>query len=53
MRFALTQIKAALVETVRAFEIHVNAKTRTDNKLDPTYFMLRLDGGIWLDFKKI
>ncbi|KAI8126815.1 putative cytochrome P450 28d1 [Lucilia cuprina] len=51
-RFALTQMKAAMVEIVRKFKIHVNPKTRKDNKLDPTYFILRLDGGIWLDFEK-
>lgn len=53
MRFALTQIKAAMVEILRNFKIHVNPKTRTDNKLNPTYFLLRLDGDIWLDFEKI
>lgn len=53
MRFALTQIKASIVEIVRNYEVHVNPKTRKDNRFDPTYFILRLDGGIWLDFKKI
>ncbi|XP_065365375.1 cytochrome P450 3A24-like [Calliphora vicina] len=53
MRFALTQIKGALVEILRNYRIRVNPKTRKDNKLDPTYFALRLDGGIWLDFEKI
>ncbi|XP_046803038.1 probable cytochrome P450 28a5 [Lucilia cuprina] len=52
-RFALTQMKAAMVEIVRKYKIHVNPKTRKDNKLDPTYFILRLDGGIWLDFEKL
>ncbi|XP_073829669.1 probable cytochrome P450 28a5 [Musca autumnalis] len=53
MRFALTQIKGALVEILRNFEIRINAKTRTDNKFDPTYFLMRLDGGIWLEFNNI
>lgn len=53
MRFALTQIKGALVEIVRNFEIRVNSKTRTDNQFDPTYFLMRLDGGIWLEFDSI
>ncbi|XP_005184312.1 probable cytochrome P450 28a5 [Musca domestica] len=53
MRFALTQIKGALVEIVRNFEIRVNSKTRTDNRFDPTYSLMRLDGGIWLEFDSI
>ncbi|KAH8352381.1 hypothetical protein KR084_003809 [Drosophila pseudotakahashii] len=50
MRFALTQIKAALVEILRNFDIKVNPKTRTDNQFDDTYFMAALKGGVWLDF---
>jgi len=50
MRFALTQLKAALVEIVRNFDIKVNPKTRQDNQFDDTYFMAALKGGVWLDF---
>jgi len=50
MRFSLTQIKAALVEIVRNFDIKVNPKTRKDNEIDDTYFMPALKGGVWLDF---
>ncbi|EDW88952.2 uncharacterized protein Dyak_GE25311 [Drosophila yakuba] len=50
MRFSLTQIKAALVEIVRNFDIKVNPKTRKDNIIDDTYFMAALKGGVWLDF---
>ncbi|KAH8297953.1 hypothetical protein KR018_002762 [Drosophila ironensis] len=53
MRFALTQVKAALVEVVRNFDIKVNPKTRKDNRFDDTYFMAALKGGIWLDFKEL
>ncbi|KAM7349410.1 putative cytochrome P450 28d1 [Cochliomyia hominivorax] len=53
MRFALAQMKAALVEIIRHYKVHVNPKTRKDYRMDPTYFMLRLDGGVWLDFEKI
>ncbi|SPP79522.1 probable cytochrome P450 28d1 [Drosophila guanche] len=52
MRFALTQVKAALVEVVQNFEMKVNPKTRKDNQLDDTYFMATLKGGIWLDFEE-
>ncbi|ALC39320.1 Cyp28d1 [Drosophila busckii] len=52
MRFALTQLKAALVEVLRNFEVKVNSRTRNDNELDDTYFMAMLKGGIWLDFEE-
>lgn len=51
MRFAMTQLKAALVEVVRNFNIKPNPKTRKDNVLDETFFMATLKGGIWLDFE--
>lgn len=50
MRFAMTQMKAALVEIVRQFDVKPNPKTRTDNEIDDVYFMALLKGGIWLDF---
>lgn len=53
MKFALTQLKAAMVEIVRNFDFKVNRKTRTDNQLDDTYFMAALKGGIWLDFREL
>ncbi|XP_017043668.1 probable cytochrome P450 28d1 [Drosophila ficusphila] len=52
IRFAMTQLKAALVEIVRNFDIKVNPKTRSDDRLDDTFFMATLKGGIWLDFKE-
>lgn len=51
MRFALTQLKAALVDIIRNFNVKPNPRTRTDNELDDTYFMATLKGGIWLDFE--
>ncbi|XP_017130362.2 uncharacterized protein LOC108148033 [Drosophila elegans] len=50
MRFALTQLKAAMVEIIRNFDVKVNPKTRKDNRFDDTFFMAALKGGIWLDF---
>lgn len=52
MRFALAQMKGAIVEILRNFKIKVNAKTRKDNKLDPSYLLVRLDGEMILDFEK-
>ncbi|KAL7740699.1 hypothetical protein ACLKA6_000065 [Drosophila palustris] len=51
MRFAVAQIKAALVEVLTKFDVHVNPKTRKDNFYEPTAFLSSLQGGIWLDFK--
>ncbi|KAH8404856.1 hypothetical protein KR222_006254 [Zaprionus bogoriensis] len=52
MRFALTQLKSALVYIVRSFDIKPNPRTRTDNKIDDTYFMSALKDGVWLDFEE-
>ncbi|XP_061386361.1 probable cytochrome P450 28a5, partial [Musca vetustissima] len=49
--FGFVQIKAALVEILTKFSVKPNPKTRTDYALDPTYFLARLDGGIYLDFE--
>ncbi|KAH8263591.1 hypothetical protein KR044_011089 [Drosophila immigrans] len=51
MRFALAQIKAAVVEVLTKFDVQINPKTRKDNLFDPTFFLSSLQGGIWLDFK--
>ncbi|XP_030377489.1 probable cytochrome P450 28a5 [Scaptodrosophila lebanonensis] len=52
MRFAMAQIKAAVVEVITHFNITANAKTRKDNLLDRLFFLARLDGGIWLNFEE-
>ncbi|XP_064554075.1 probable cytochrome P450 28a5 [Drosophila montana] len=51
MRFAMTQIKGAIVEVLTKFNVRVNPKTRTDNLYEPTAFVTTLKGGIWLDFE--
>ncbi|KAH8408011.1 hypothetical protein KR222_010714 [Zaprionus bogoriensis] len=51
MRFAMTQIKAAIVEILMNFNVTVNPKTRVDNRFDPQGFVTRLQGDIWLDFE--
>uniref|UniRef100_A0A1B0CEM5 Cytochrome n=1 Tax=Lutzomyia longipalpis TaxID=7200 RepID=A0A1B0CEM5_LUTLO len=53
MRFAQTQVKAALVSLVNNFELSVNAKTQEPIILDPKQFFVHALGGLWLDFKKI
>ncbi|KAH8415075.1 hypothetical protein KR215_002227 [Drosophila sulfurigaster] len=51
MRFAMAQIKAALVEVLTNFDVCVNPKTRKDNLLDQANLITSLKGGIWLDIK--
>uniref|UniRef100_A0A182JVP2 Cytochrome P450 n=1 Tax=Anopheles christyi TaxID=43041 RepID=A0A182JVP2_9DIPT len=51
MRFALTQVKRAIVEIVEHFSICVNSKTIEPFEMDPDQFMLMPKGSIWLDFK--
>ncbi|KAH8376994.1 hypothetical protein KR093_002594 [Drosophila rubida] len=53
MRFAMTQIKAAVVEVITKFEVRVNPKTRKDNVFEPSSFLASLQGGIFLDFKAL
>ncbi|XP_044248933.1 probable cytochrome P450 28a5 [Drosophila takahashii] len=53
MRFATTQIKAAIVELISKFKVKINSKTRQDNQFDPVQFFITLRGGIWLDLEKI
>ncbi|EDW03071.1 probable cytochrome P450 28a5 [Drosophila grimshawi] len=52
MRFALAQIKAAVVEVLTHFNVRVNPKTRNDNDYEPTGIITGLRGGIWLDFEE-
>uniref|UniRef100_A0A182XXB4 Uncharacterized protein n=1 Tax=Anopheles stephensi TaxID=30069 RepID=A0A182XXB4_ANOST len=53
MRFAMTQVKRALVEIVERFTISVSSKTIEPFEMDPDLFMLMPKGSIWLDFKPI
>ncbi|KAH8311899.1 hypothetical protein KR044_008518 [Drosophila immigrans] len=50
MRFALTQVKAAIVEILTNFEVEINPKTREDNLFDPFGVVTKLKGDIWLNF---
>ncbi|KAJ6644129.1 putative cytochrome P450 28a5 [Pseudolycoriella hygida] len=53
MRFAHLQLKAALAEIVRNFEITLNSKTKEPLVFDPTNILLVNTGGVWLDFKPL
>lgn len=52
-RFALTQMKAALVGVLKKFDISVNEKTQVPLTMDPKEFLNVAQGGIWLDFKRL
>lgn len=53
MRFALLQVKAAVVEIVRNHQLSVNEKTQKSIVYDPKNFLLMPVGGVWLNFKPI
>lgn len=53
MRFALTQVKSALVEIVRKFDVSVNEKMQLPIVFDPKNFLLVPLGDIWLDFEPL
>ena len=55
MRFALLQLKAAVFEVLRSFEISLDSKMSNDCELeiDPDELLMNVKkGGIWLNFKK-
>lgn len=53
MRFAYVQVKAAIVELVRRFEISVDTQTPEKLKISPTEFMNVMDHQLMLNFKQI
>lgn len=53
MRFAYLQVKAALAEVVKNFEITVNSRTREPLVFDPANILLVNTGGVWLDFEPL
>lgn len=52
-RFAMTQMKAALVDIIKRYEVTVNKKTQVPLVLDPKEFLNVAQGGVWVDFKKL
>lgn len=53
MKFATAQVKAAVVDIVRNYELTVNAKTQQPLIIAPKEFLNVPQGGLWLNFKKI
>lgn len=51
MRFATLQVKAAIIELTKSFEVSLNKKTMDPYELDPKNFLLCPKSGIWVDFK--
>lgn len=52
-RFALTQMKAAIVDIVKNFEVSVNGKTQVPLVMDPKEFLNVVQGGVWVDLKRL
>lgn len=53
LRFAYLQLKAALAEVIKNFEITVNSKTNEPIVFEPTNILLVNTGGVWLNFKPL
>ncbi|XP_053671436.1 probable cytochrome P450 28a5 [Anopheles nili] len=53
MRFALAQVKRAIIEIVDHFSLSVSGKTIEPFEMDPAQFMLSPKGSIWIDFKPL
>lgn len=53
MKFGTLQVKVAIIELIRNFEVKPNAKTQFPGVYDPTSFLLTQVGGIWGDFVTI
>ncbi|KAF5281197.1 hypothetical protein FQA39_LY17837 [Lamprigera yunnana] len=51
-KFALGQIRAAIVHIVANFEIRINERTIQPLQIDPTSTLVAAKGGIWLNFYK-
>lgn len=53
MKFGVLQVKSALVELVRRFEVRVAEKMPAEVKFDPQYFLLMPLGGIWVELQEV
>ncbi|KAF5292073.1 hypothetical protein FQR65_LT11339 [Abscondita terminalis] len=53
MRFAIMQIKLAIVTLLQSYEFSLNPKTVLPVKLNPTAYFLTPVHGIWLDVKRV
>uniref|UniRef100_A0A1A9WZ73 Cytochrome P450 n=1 Tax=Glossina brevipalpis TaxID=37001 RepID=A0A1A9WZ73_9MUSC len=53
MNFVLAEIKTAVVEIIKHFELTVNERTRQDNYRETDGFMTGLEGGVHLNIKPL
>lgn len=53
MKFAMTQMKAALADLLHNFEIVLDEKSPKEVVYDPTQFINYPKGGVWVNFKAI
>lgn len=52
-RFAMMQMKSAIVEIIRSYEVSLNVKTQVPLVIDPKEFLNVPQGGVWVDFKRL
>lgn len=53
MRFAMLQMKVAIMSAVKNFELSLNPKTKEPLVFENKSFILRAKDGLWVDFKKL
>ncbi|CAH1236177.1 unnamed protein product [Diabrotica balteata] len=53
MRFGIMQTKVGLTNILKNYKVGVNKKTKQPLKLEIPSFVPQVEGGIWLDLKKI
>lgn len=52
-RFALTMMRAGLVDIIKSYKVTLNSKTKVPLVLDPKEFLNVPVGGLWLNFEKL
>lgn len=53
LRFGLMQSKVGLAVLLKDYEFRVNPQTKMPLKMNPRSMILTVDGGVWLDVKKV
>ena len=53
MKFAILEVKSAIVAILEKFEISLNVQSNDGFKCDPKFLFLVAQNGLWLDFKPI
>ena len=53
IKFALLQVKSAIIAILEKFELSLNEKSKDGFVFDPEGFLLASENGLWVDFKPL